>query len=376
VFVVSPSYILYESWLFYTMPLALLVGLLALSFANLLQRRTATSCVVFFVVLALLCATHGLFHLLFFVACIAAVLAARIAPTGAVLASAVAPLLFVTAIYAKNALVFGEFTESSWMGMNVALRRVDALPHGERERLMASGALSDVSAIKPFQPLDSYPAHYASVPPRFQSVPALANARKSGGEPNLNHWGYIAIAKRYGDDTKFVLEHYPGILALSMLRGWYEYFRSSSDYWFLEPNIAASSLIRIECRLFDVLLYGVFLKKFMGLFLAAGIPWLVIATFRLAHRPPPTFPVELTLQRRELLLFCAGTIAFVALVANTLNTIENMRLRFMTDPLLVILAAFWAQTWVIPRVRRIWGAPQEAALPPGVTDAPASERTY
>jgi len=356
VFVVSPSYILYESWLFYTLPLAMLVGLATLLFARLLDRKTMTSFGAFFAVVALLCATHGLFHLVYLVACVVAVLATRIAPPRAVITAAAVPVLWVTAIYAKNAIVFGEFNESSWMGMNIALRRVDALPRAERDRLAALGVLSDVAAAEPFQALDSYPNHYADVPTRFERIRALASARKSNGEPNLNHWGYIAIARSYAHDTKFVVEHYPKILVVSLLRGWYDYFRSSSDYWFLEPNIAASSLIRMECRLFDLLLYGVLLKNSVGLFIVVALPWLVVATFRLAlGSPPPFFPVDLTPERRRLLLFCAGTIAYVALVANTLNTIENMRLRFMTDPLFVILASFWVETWVIPRWQRIRG---------------------
>jgi hypothetical protein len=35
-----------------------------------------------------------------------------------------------------------------------------------------------------------------------------------------------------------------------------------------------------------------------------------------------------------------------------LNAQENMRLRFMTDPLVVILAAYWVAFWLLPRVRR------------------------
>jgi hypothetical protein len=235
--------------------------------------------------------------------------------------------------------------------MNLALRRVEALPLDVRTQLAATGALSDVAVVTPFSSLDRYPAHYDTVPARFAHIPAVAAERKSNGQPNLNHVAYIAIAKSYKRDTKFVLAHYPKVLVQSIGRGWYEYFKPASDYWFLEPNLAASPLLRFEARLFDHVLYGVPFAGAPGLLLALGIPLLVIYALLAAFRP--ALLPRLTREQRLLLMFCAGTIAFVAVVGNTLNALENMRLRFMTDPLIAVLLAFWVQHWLAPRVRQL-----------------------
>jgi hypothetical protein len=148
-----------------------------------------------------------------------------------------------------------------------------------------------------------------------------------------------------------VLAHYPKVLLQSVARGWYEYFKPASDYWFVEPNLAASPLLRVEAQLFDRVLYGVAFKGGPGLFLALGIPLVVVYALLAAFRP--TLLPQLTREQRLLLMFCAGTIAFVAVVGNTLNALENMRLRFMTDPLLAVLLAFWVQHWLAPRVRQL-----------------------
>ncbi|HKU41901.1 MAG TPA: hypothetical protein VJR89_27275, partial [Polyangiales bacterium] len=291
--------------------------------------------------------------LVYFVGCVALVLVARRGSRAIVLASAALPLALVIGIYAKNAVLFGQFTTSTWLGMNIALRRVEAVPIEERKRLVAEHQLSEVALITPFDPLDHYPAAYADVPARFAAIPALASARKTNGEPNLNHYGYIAIAKQYSADTKQVLRHYPKVLVQSLLRGWFEYFKASSNYWFLEKNVADSWLLRWECRVFDFLLYGILIHNTPGLLLALMIPLLVVYALRVARRPQGRVALDVSEQQRWLLAFLAGTIAWVALVANTLNTLENMRIRFMTDPLLCALLGFWIEGWLLPRLRAL-----------------------
>ncbi|HMI92346.1 MAG TPA: hypothetical protein VK509_13315, partial [Polyangiales bacterium] len=248
---------------------------------------------------------------------------------------------------------------STWLGMNVALRRVETLPLDQRKQLVAEGQLSDVALVTPFDPLAHYPARYAEVPARFSGIPALASAVKSTGQPNLNHFGYIAIAKSYQADTKQVLRHYPKVLVQSLLRGWYEYFKSSSNYWFLERNLHDSWLLRGCNRLFDLLFYGVLIGNTPGLLLIVFIPVLVFFAIRVARKPGALTSYELSSEQRWLLAFAAVTIAFVALVANTLNTLENMRIRFMTDPLLAAILAFWIEAWLRPRLR----SRRRAALP-------------
>ncbi len=360
VFAVSPSYILYESWLHYTLPLALLVALAALGLARLLERRDLPSALLFFLSVGMLCMTHGIFHLVYLIGCVVLLLVRRNIPKRVVLAGALLPVLLLVTIYVKNAVVFGQFGTSTWMGMNVALRRVEALPMPERERLVRDAAISPVSLVTPFDPLERFPRRFSAVPERFAHVPALANARKADGNPNLNHAGYIEISKQYAADTKFVLSHYPKILVVSLFRGWWEYFRSSSDYWFLAPNLEASTLMRVYNRAFDVLVYGALAPKLVGVLLVIAIPALVVATLRALYRGASGVE-PLSPEQRVLLGFCAVTIAFVAVTANTLNALENMRIRFMTDPLVVILAAFWTEQWVLPRIRA-WRARRQARV--------------
>src|SRR6185437_13942463 len=60
----------------------------------------------------------------------------------AVLRAAAVPLVLVVLLYAKNAVLFGVPTTSSWFGMNMARITLNVAPRSELQRLVAEGRLS------------------------------------------------------------------------------------------------------------------------------------------------------------------------------------------------------------------------------------------
>jgi hypothetical protein len=352
VFALSPSFVVYENWLFYTFPLALVLTWSALAFGRAVEKGELGACAVFAMLVALLGATQSLFHLAFVVATVAALvlLGPPRARRGAVLAVVCAPVALLLAVYVKNAVVFDQFVASSWLGSNVAIDRVDAVPLAERELLVNAGALSAVSLYKPFSPPEDYPAEYRAVAPSFARIPALSALRKTGGAPNYNHAGYIAISRRYLADTKTILRTHPRILLRALFRGWYFYFHSSSNYYFLLPQFEASPLLSAERWVYDRLLYGLVPTKGICIFLALGIPLVVAYGARAAWRGA----VGLDKAQRALLGYVAVVATYVAVTANLLNATENMRIRFMTDPLLVALLGFFSWSVVVSRLSARW----------------------
>lgn len=340
-FALSPSFVAYENWLFYTFPLALLIACSALALYRAVARGGLVACALFGTLVALLGATQSLFHLAFVAGAIAALAALGPPRTTrwAALAVAGLPVTMLLAVYVKNAVVFGEFGASSWLGSNVAIDRVDAVPLAERRALVESGRLSPVSLLKPFSPPEDYPAEFRSVPPRFADIPALSALRKTGGAPNYNHAGYIAISRHYLADTWTVLLTHPRILSRSLWRGWYLYFNSSSDYYFLEPQFRASPLLSAERWVYDHILYGVVPRKGICLFLVFGIPWVVACAARVAFGGAGATGLDKA--QRALLAYIVVVVCYVAVTANLLNMAENMRIRFMTDPLIVVLLGFF-----------------------------------
>ena len=344
VFVVSPSYVLYEQWLFYTMPLMLVLCVSALLLARFRDTGKIGWAAALCLALFLLCGMQSTFHLLYYVLVVAGVIAMQRAQARQIIAVALVPFLLIFAVYAKNKIVFGQFTASTWMGMNLAINRADSIPFDERERLIAAGKISPVALNRPFSRLEAYPEKYGQVPPQFADIPALSQAWKSnagGGFVNYNHYGFIGIAAQYAQDTRYILTHYPRALLHGGLRGWSLYFDSSSDYLFFYETTEQIRVQGLAVRLYDHLLYGRIPKHGLCLFLLIVLPLLVVFGLRAARNP--ALPFDAT--QRVLLLYLTFNILYVACVGNTFNATENNRIRFMTDPFSLILLGVWCEMW-------------------------------
>ena len=334
--VVSPSAILYEQWLFYTLPLTLLLLLSAWALICWLDTGKTAWRFGFLLTLFVLCGTQSLFHLAYFALVAEALMRFRRKQRRQIALAAALPLLLIFAVYVKNEIVFGQFTASSWLGMNTAINRIDAASVFEREQWVAQGKISPVSLVEPFSALNKYPAEYSAVPAKFADIPALSQAVKSSGDGNYNHYGYIGIAAHYGQDTRYILAHSPRALIRGGAKGWVLYFCSSSDYLFFYEKTEQTPLLRVEVGVYDHLFYWRIPKHGLCLFLLVGLPFVVVHAVRAARNRQ----ISLDETQRVLLLYLAFTILYVAVVGNTLNATENNRIRFMTDPFALVLLGF------------------------------------
>ena len=338
-YVVSPSAILYEQWLFYTMPLTLLLLLSAWTFIRFLDTDKTGWLFGFFLTLFGLCGTQSAFHLLYFAFLIGWLTRTRRAQWKRIAAVALVPFSLILAIYVKNEIVFGQFTASAWLGMNTAINRIDYVPVPERERLVAAGKISPVALQKPFSALEEYPEAYQTIPAQFADIPALAAARKSSGHVNYNHYGFIEISRQYGKDTRYILTHSPRALLRGGAKGWILYFCSSNDYLFFYEETEKTPLLRVENSVYDHLFYGRLPHRGVCLFLLIGSPLVLLYAVRAVRSKK----IVLDETQRCLLCYLVFTIVYVALVGNTFNATENNRIRFMTDPFALVLLGFAAQ---------------------------------
>lgn len=357
-FMLSPSFVLYEHWPFYTFPVAALLTFSALLFWKLMEQKRSSHALAFFFVLFLLCGIRSMFNLAYFV--LVAVGVALLCPRRRrmVAAAALLPGLAVGLLHVKNLLVFGQATTSSWVGMNLAGTTVCAIPGEERARLVREGKLSPVAMIARFVDLESYPESYRRVS-GFEGIPALRQIRKSNGRPNHNHLGYIAVSKTYMKDSLWVIRHRPGALLVGELNSWLAYFRSSSEYPLLYENLARVVPINV---VYDYLFYGkipffrlqtdrVFLyyairtEPRVFIFLTIGLPLVVVYGLRRAAGKG-----SLTRSQRALIGYLCFTIIYVALIGNLFEVSENQRFRFTTDPLSVVLLGLLLQDARLSRV--------------------------
>ncbi|UCH79263.1 MAG: hypothetical protein JSU81_04750 [Candidatus Coatesbacteria bacterium] len=370
-FLLSPSFVLYEHWLFYTFPLAAVMTLATLLFYEAAIRRRTWAYLAFFAAAFVLCGTRHIFHLAYYLLAAAALaLACRGARRKVVLAAA-APFVILLSFYVKNAVVFREFGLSSWSGMNLWQMTGFFLHADEREHLTEAGELSPVATIPTFSDWSLYPSEYEEADHPGEAE-ALRRIYKSTGPPNYNYRGYITVAREYGRDSRVVLRRYPATYFRAQLRSWFMLFRSSSDYIngvrFLDET---GNFSRLEAwnEAFDRAVYGKIhfnpdatglLSRFgwklppftLYLYLALGVPLLAYYAFRRASRRAAPEESLAARARRWTLGYVFFNIAYVVLVTNLFSWAENNRTRFIIDPLVVAVLGLFVQHYIVWASRR------------------------
>ncbi len=342
IFVVSPSCVLYENFLFYTYPIATVLCLSALMLHRCLKSGRFYHLVVFFALLASLVLTRSLFHVAWFVVLALLLIWYQRRNWKRIALAASVPFLLCFLMYAKNAYEFGSFSGSTWFGMNFARLTTWRLPLDERYSLIAQGKISTLSLVKPFRTLETYQRHFHVALAEPTGIPVLDQIQKSSGAPNLNNLTYISISKRYWTDALYVLSHYPGTYIGSLFESLLIYFIPTSSYSFLKDN---RQEIGIFDKAYNLLFCGQLQyekeitddRRFlnMGLFTALGYLIVIIYGFLLLkqafRRRPISFPYALTL------LFIWSNLVYVTVVGNAFELGENNRFRFMVDPLFLAL---------------------------------------
>jgi len=361
-FMVSPSFVLYEHWLFYTFPLTVLLTLSALLFFDVLEGRGRWTAHAFFISLLLLCMIRSLFHLSYYLLIAGALIALSRNRRKSILLASLIPFLIILSPYLKNLILFDRFTASSWMGMNGWAVTTRNIPLQVRQNMAAEGRLSRISLIKRFSELEKYPDEFIRMN-NCKNVPALRQVKKSTGFDNFNHCAYLSISDRYLQDALCGLRYYPKALVVGLSRSWFGYFKSTTD---IGASLDNRKEMELACRLYDQLFYGKIgydLSKINGLpiysnrehhlylFLMVGLPLLVVCALRLALMNKRGGS-RLGRSQRILIFYLCFQILYVALIGNTFEAGENNRFRFMTDPLYLVLFGLFLQYVLIPRFRR------------------------
>jgi len=372
-FLVSPSFILYEHWLYYTFPVALGLVVAALCLARLLRTGARGAIAGFVVCLFALCGTWSLFHLLYFLLVIAVAAWLRRASARRLIVTAALPLLLVLGVYVKNQVLFGQFTASTWLGMNFFALTGDQTSLELRRKLVAEGQLSPVSLIPRFSELERYPAVYQQTAGDV-SVPALAALRKENGRVNFNHRSYVVISAQYLRDALRLLRLEPKAVLRGLSGAWAIYFRSATDYPFLRAQPIAAWNEGWDRFVYGRVSLSAPMRQGFGsghpvfLSLWLGLPALLVYGVRLALGRGPGR--ALSPEQRATLLFLCGNILYVAAVGNLFELGENNRFRFATDPFYAALLGLFLQHTVRPALSR-WGVSLRAARASRARRAPS-----
>lgn len=362
-FMVSPAAILYENYLFYTYPVATLLVLTALFLHRYLSSGRFREALVFFVLLAMVALTRSLFHLVWFVAVVLLVFWAAPRLRRRTLTSAVVPFLAIVGWYLKNLIVFGSFGASTWMGMNLWKSATWNVNGRERAELIAEGVLSPLAEVKAFRPLADY-AEF--LPPADETgVAALDRELKSEGTPNFNNIRYVEISRQNRRDAWALFKRYPLRRGSAVLHAFCLYFVPASDYAHLHANRRrivpwervydvvcgqAESLPTEQAEHAHIPRHGWDRLRFVGISLVIALPVLFVYGCRRVRRAWPHRHGHLA--ATVTVAFCCLNIAFVTLVGNVFELGENMRFRFLIDPLYLVLLGLLLNDWLDRRRRK------------------------
>ena len=180
----SPATILYENSFMYALPTASMVVLSTWALIRFLRTNLIGVACVFFCAICTVALLNSTYQWPWVLPPLAAVLLACRRRWRPLILVALAPVLVLGAWYTKNAVMFGTYTTSSWLGMNLAKTTIFLAPSSQLHRL----------GIAP------YTVILDCVPPRDRphtGVPALDEVRKTDGSCNYNNLFFVGFSRDY-----------------------------------------------------------------------------------------------------------------------------------------------------------------------------------
>jgi hypothetical protein len=363
VFTCAPPAVLYENYLFYTLPVATLLCGAAVCLVRYLRTRGTWSGVGFFACVSALALTRATYHLGWVAVTIAFVVWATRTEGGWRKTLAVAlPTLLVLGLYVKNYVMFDTFSSSSWLGMNLARVVLAPAPDPEIEAMIRAGDISPQARIYPFEDLDTFGKRHEPT-----GVAVLDRRWRTATDPNLNNLDYVAISEQYRKDALKFLARHPREYFSTVVAATRMYFLPTSDYPFVEqngrevdwarrawwkvPDVEPVSF-RDDRAFFNPKRWGPDWVQTSWSAIAAYallvVAWPVSAflAYRRARRNPSDGePGLLDRPARLCLWFLAASVGFAALTGVTLELGENNRFRFETDAVVWVAAVVLVTAW-------------------------------
>jgi hypothetical protein len=340
-FMISPSTIIYEHWFTYGYLIASTLALAGMALYRFAETQKIGWGILFFSLLAFVALTWTLFHFLWLFV-IFLVTLFFFQDRRKVILAVLVPLLIVLGWYAKNLLVFGEFTAGTWGGMNLANTTTFRLPENERRQMVRSGELSKFADYPPFR----NPVVYLKLLPHTSTtgIPVLDITEFPDGVLNYHHRVYLDASTYYLRDALHVLRVRPAVYLRSVLQSLYIFFHSSSDFeltWDIRTPIQTLDLW------WNRFFYGQWLNdESPGDRLAGMSPlhvgWGIVASFIIAivgtSRTLGKNPDMMRKPAGLLLVFMMFNVLYVSIVGNLMDLGENNRFRYVVDSFILLLA--------------------------------------
>lgn len=351
IFILSPSCICYENWLFYSHINITLITLSALLLSKYLKTKQILNLFFFFTTLLFLYLTKAGFDLILLLSFILLIICLPLKRKD-IIKAAILPISGILLVLIKNLLIFGSLFSSSWFGLILADQVLYKVPNELLFKLEGEHKINKISlALRyPFRAADQFPQEYLYIDPRFKEIEVLNKVYKSSGAINLNHYGFLKISKDYYTDVKYLFIHHTSDvfkalnetlnISLSL------YTSSSSDFYFISSNINKIKKIddfynnyffykRLSS---DGTHYKYVLLKYILLFS------ILYSLFKVTK-------ADFDFNQKCVLVYILAVIIYISLISTTLVHAENNRYRYDIDGLYMILFSLFFKKEILKFLR-------------------------
>jgi hypothetical protein len=331
IYLLSPATLIFENELFYTTAISfllLLATFFLIRFAN--SGKGGTAFGIFFP-LTLLCLTRSVYHIIWLLMVSVYLLFyfRKNASLYKLVFCSLISIVLVGSWYLKNKVIFGRFTTSTWVGMNMA------------RNVFHDNEIRDSSLIEAYAPFSRISVYQKFLDPRFEESYKglndvdLLREMKNDSFINETEVSYIRVSDLYQKASLRYVRFHPGAYAKNVFQSAILYFTPATVY-----SLAVEQSKKIKA--YDIL------YSFNGTHFAAdkqqrrilltisAIPKMILylLVFIILIRD--------SIQNRSITswnLFIILTIGFIFGVGSLFEHYENMRFRFETEPLFLVLAA-------------------------------------
>ncbi|MBS1600459.1 MAG: hypothetical protein JST75_19675 [Bacteroidetes bacterium] len=334
IYLLSPATMLFESELFYTTFISMLLLVSTYFIFSFRKTPTIKNSFGIFIPLAILCLTRSMYHLVWLVVITTIILIYYKNKNGfkQLLTGGVIAFVLVTGWYIKNYIIFGNFGSSTWIGMNMARNVFHDNDMMDSTRIESIEPFSQISYYKKFVSGD-YEKRYKGINDRD-----LMQEFKNDSFINENHIDYIEVSKKYMDASKQYMKSHPVAYVKNVLQSGIIFFTSASVYPLAVKPSQKIKYYDIICG-FNLTHFANSKQQRRILLTISAIPkffiYLVVFYFlartAIQKRKERFFGMELF----NVVIIC--TIAFVFSVSSLLEHFENMRFRYEIEPLFIIL---------------------------------------
>ncbi len=331
IYILSPATLLFESELFYTsfVSMLLLIAVYFLIRLNESNNWKYSYGVCF--PLTVLCLTRSLFHLFWLVLIVILILFSlrnNNVRSKFILISLLG-ILAVSSWYIKNKLLFNKFSTSTWIGMNMA------------RNVFHDGEISDsgkIEVLAPFSRISVYRKFLdSSFEKKYQGLDdqVLLKEMKNDSFINEREVSYIPVSDLYEKASIRYIFKNPKKYLQNVIQSAILFFDPATVYSLALENASKIKYYDLVYS-FNLTVFAKNKQQRRIFLIISAIPKMVVYLF--------VFFSFISLIRRDRNitswnLFIWITIAYVFLASSLLEHYENMRFRYEIEPLFLILTA-------------------------------------